>query len=560
MKKSKNVLIIQLTLGLLIILSINIIGNFAFLRFDLTAEKRYTLSQPTKVLLQNLDDLVYFRVYLKGEFPSGFKRLERSTKEMLDEFRAYSKGNIEYEFINPSENSNKKERNEGYNELVKQGLQPTSLELSEQGGSAQKIIFPGAILTYQERELPLQLLKSQIGAHPEVMINNSIEGLEYELCSVIRKLTVNFKPKIGFIEGHGELSKIETQSISNTLSEHYRIDRLELNGKLDVLKGYKAIVIAKPTKAFSEEDKFIIDQFIMQGGKVLWFIDAVSASMDSLSISPFAMGIPNELNLDDQLFRYGVRINKDLTQDLQSGLIPINTALAGSQPKWDFFPWVYFPLLMSTSNHPIVSNLNAVKCEFASSIDTVSAPGINKKLLLKTSQTSRSVNSPVKISLQMIKSMDDEKLFNQSFLPIAVLLDGEFSSIFENRIPSAIANDPSIGFKAKGIRNQMIVVSDGDIIRNQVQYSSGKAYPLGVDKYTGQEYGNMDFVLNCIDYLCDDTGMMSVRSRELKIRLLDKAKLQNDKFKWQLINVLLPILIVLLTGIVLLFLRKRKYS
>jgi len=307
--------------GLVIITLINFIGSFEFKRFDLTSEKRYTLSPATTRLIANLEDIMYVRVYLEGDFPAGFKRLQRATKEMLDEMRAYSNGNLEYEFINPSESEDQEVRTATYQELVKQGLQPTMLELTESGGQSRKMIFPGAIFGYHEREYPLQLLQNQMGASEEVQLNNSIQTLEYEIANTIKKLSANFQPKVAFIEGHGELNRLEVEDISRTLGQYYRVERVTINGELERLKDYKAIIIASPKTAFSEKDKFVIDQFIMNGGKAIWCLNAVSASMDSLTNAGITMGIPNDLNLNDQLFRYGCRINGNLIQDMQSVLL-----------------------------------------------------------------------------------------------------------------------------------------------------------------------------------------------------------------------------------------------
>jgi len=559
-RKYKTQELINLFAGLIILILINIIGSYKFERFDLTSEKRYSISKETKKLLQDLEDVIYVRIYLEGEFPAGFKRLRNSTKEMFDEFRAYANGNLEFEFINPSANPDIKLRNQTYDELTKQGLQPTALQIKEEGGSSQKIIFPGAIFSYREREMPLQLLRSRMGVDPEVMLNNSIETLEYEFSNTIRKLCSTYQPKIAFIEGHGELGKLEVQDITKSLSSYYRVERVSINGKLGSLDGYKAIIIAKPHERFSEKDKFITDQFIMNGGKSLWLIDGVTASMDSLVSTSITMGIPNETNLEDQLFRYGVRINYNLVQDLQSAFIPVNTAVLGAPPKWDFFPWIYFPLIMPGIKHPIVNNLNAVKSEFTSSIDTVAAVGITKTFLLKTSQYSRMLNAPVKISLQTINKKPDEALFRNSYVPTAVLMEGSFSSVFKNRIPAQLVNNPDLGYLEKSQQTAMIVIADGDIIRNQVQYSTGKVYPLGFDKYTGQEFGNKDFILNCVDYLCDDSDLIKVRSRELKLRLLDKTQIENNRMKWQLANTCLPLVAIILMGIVIALKRKRKYA
>ena len=339
------------------ILLINLISSFVFKRFDLTSEKRYTLSGTTKDLITGLDDLIYIRVYLEGEFPAGFVRLRNATKEMLDEFRAYSDNNIEYQFINPSESQDNKTRQETYRELARQGLQPTNLQVREGDGSSQKIIFPCAIFTYKGRDMPLQLLKSKIGADPEEMLNNSIQALEYELANTIKKLIIVDKPKIAFIEGHGELSGLEVSDVTRTLSENYIVERVRIDGKLNSLSSYKAIIIAKPDSAFDEKDKFIIDQFVMNGGKILWLIEKVLAELDSLQNKLSMIGLPLSLNLEDQLFRYGVRINANLIQDVQAAAIPVNTAIVGNQPKWELMPWLDRKSTRLNSSHIPLSRM-----------------------------------------------------------------------------------------------------------------------------------------------------------------------------------------------------------
>lgn len=552
--------LIRLSLGLVIIILVNVIASFLFTRMDLTSEKRFTLSPATKDLVKKLDDVVYVKVYLEGEFPAGFKRLRNATKEMLDELRAYSNDNIEYEFINPSENTDAEARNKLYRQLAEKGLQPTNLQEKGSGQSSQQIIFPGAILTYKNAEIPLQLLKSQIGTSPEVMLNNSIEGLEYDFAKTIRDLTVKFKPRIGFVEGHGELEEIEVGDFTRSLMESYDIKRIRMNGQLKSLNGLKAIIIAQPDSAFSEQDKFIIDQYIMKGGKVMWLIDGINASMDSLQRNPLTIAVANTTNLEDQLFRYGVRINANVLLDLQSAPIPIVTGYTGNQPKQSLLPWYFFPLVTSTTNHPIVNNLNAIKFEFASSIDTVSAKGVEKTILLTSSKYTRELFSPARISLGILKDEPDMQQYNKSQLILSVLLEGEFSSNFKNRIPASIVNSKDIAFKEKSVPTKMMVISDGDLIRNVVKRSTGQIMPLGYDRYTGQTFGNKNFLLNAVDYLCDDSGLISVRAKELKLRLLDQTKVEAERTKWQVINTLVPIILVLVFGIVQQYLRKRKYT
>jgi ABC-2 type transport system permease protein len=551
----------QLLFSLIIIISINIIDSYIFKRIDLTSEKRYTLSNATKKLLKNLDDIVYFKVYLDGDFPAGFRQLRNETREMLNQFRAYS-DNIQYEFINPSAGSDKKQTRDLYKQLVSKGLQPTNLQTKKTEGSSQQIIFPGAIVTYKERELPLQLLNTRYDISPEVVLNSSVEGLEYNIASVIKKLSVMAKPKLAFITGQGELDKYETGDIATSLSEYYNVQRVTINHQLNVLKDFKVIIIAKPDSIFDEKDKFIIDQFIMKGGKVLWLVDPVFASMDSLRTSDQTVGIARRLNIEDQLFKYGARINYDLIQDIMALQIPVKTGNIGTQPQMKFFPWYFFPLSMPSINHPIVNNLNAIKFEFVSSIDTVGASSIKKTILLSTSKYSRTLGTPVTISLDIMQKDPDERLFDKSNIPVAVLLEGTFPSLYKGRITDTIAKSKEIGYRESSVPNRMIVVSDGDVIRNQVQESNGVKYPLplGYNKYTRESFGNRDFILNCIDYMCDETGLIQVRSRELKLRLLDKTIITKDKFMIQLINTGLPILLVICFGIVQGIIRKRKYA
>lgn len=560
MVKRKRTDLLQLILLIAIVILINIIGRFAFSRFDLTTEKRYTLSPATKQLIRNLDDVVYLKIYLEGDFPAGFKRLRNSTKEMLDEFRVHSpENNIQYEFINPSASSDEKERNKIYHQLAEQGLKPTNLQVKNEAGKTQQIIFPGAIVTYKGRSVPLQLLKSQMGARPEEMLNSSIEALEYEISNTIRKLSIVLKPRIAFIEGHGELNEKQTFDISKALSEYYTVERVKLNGQLSQLKGFKAAIVAKPDTAFSEKDKFILDQFAMQGGRILWCVESIFASMDSLEKSNTTIGIPYGLNLEDQFFRYGVRVNTNLIQDMQSAPIPIVIGYVGNQPQQQLFPWFYFPLVTSKSNHPIVNNLNAVKFEFVNSLDTINVSGLKKTILLTSSKYTKLQNAPARISLAMIENEPKQDQFNKPFQPVAVLVEGKFTSVYKNRVPPQIAESKEIGFKAESDSTKMIFIADGDVLRNGV-HSSGQILPLGVDRYTGQEYGNRTFILNCMNYLLDEGGLISVRSREIKLRLLDRQKIDKEKSFWQVFNTTVPVLIILIWGIGQNYYRKRKYS
>ncbi|MCB0400762.1 MAG: gliding motility-associated ABC transporter substrate-binding protein GldG [Flavobacteriales bacterium] len=564
-----------LAIIIVIMVLLNYVGSFVFHRFDLTAEKRYTLSDTSKELAAGLDDILFVKVYLEGEFPAGFKRLRDETKEMLDEFRAYSNGNIQYEFINPSESPDKKVRDEIYKQLYKQGLRPTDLKEKTEDGFSNKIIWPGALFTFKAKEMPIQLLKSQIGASSESMLNSSIESLEYEIANAINNLTTVEKPKVAFIEGHGELGKLETASLTDALSEFYVVERIELNEELSSLTErtmidstkaftvklkYDAVIVARPSQRFSEKDKFILDQYIMYGGRVVWMIDQINVSMDSLQVASMTMAIPYDLNLDDQLFTYGVRINTNLVQDIQAVPIPIVTGVIGNQPKTEMFPWYFFPLLTPANNHPIVNNLNALKSEFASTIDTIAKKGIHKTALLKTSKYTKINTAPTRVSINMLRFEPDQAQFNKGHQVVAVLLEGQFESVFKNRITPQISHSNEINFKEEGVANKMVVVADGDIAKNQVNYSTGEYLALGYDRYTRQEFGNLDFMINVIDYLCNDNGLMAVRAKKLTIRLLDKTMVKNERFKWQLINTVLPIGFILLFGLAHYFDRKKKFT
>lgn len=575
-KNIKTNNLIQLGLGLVIVVLLNLIGSYVFTRFDLTAEKRYSLSDATKNMLSGIEDLVYFRVYLEGEFPAGFKKLSRETREMLNEMRAYNK-NIEYEFINPSASSDNQERQRIYQQLVEKGLEPTDLQVKTKDGSTKKLIFPGAIVSFRGRELPVSLLASQRGVAPEEILNNSVQNLEFALADAIRKIILDKRPKIAFVHGHGELDNKSTADAATALSEYYVVERVRLDGKLNSLaerekvdstetrltNKYVAIIIAKPDSAFSDKDKFIIDQYIMRGGKVLWLIDPVFASMDSLQVAAETVGVALNLNLTDLLFHYGFRINNDLVMDLNANNIPVKVGQMGNQPQFEYYPWFFFPVITPLSDNPIVRNLNAIKTEFISSIDFVDSPAnVKKTVLLTSSEFARTVNAPVIISLNALGKKPDERLYNRRFIPVAALLEGSFVSLYKDRIPPEIMMNKDIGFTDHVASNKMIVIADGDIISNQMQFSQGRYFPLpmGYDKYTGQQFGNKDLILNAMNYLVDDAGLISIRSRELSLRLLDRTKVDNERGFWQLINTLLPVVLVIAFGMLQTLLRKRKYA
>lgn len=574
--RQKQNQLLAFALVVVLIAVINIIGSFVFTRFDLTSEKRYTLSPATKDILRGLDDYVTFKVYLDGNFPAGFKKLRRETREMLDEFRAYSKY-IEYEFIDPSEADSEAERREMYSILAEKGLQPTEINMQTNSGAESIIIWPGAVVSYRNnRELTVDLLESQAGKSPEATINNSIQNLEYKLIDAVKKVTTLRRPSIAFVEGHGELTVREVYDITQTLSKNYQVERTTIDGQVSSLTRrtqyqedsavvikpkYDAIVIAKPTKPFTEKDKFIIDQYIMYGGKVLWLVEPVFATMDSLQYNESTVGVSLDLNLDDQLFRYGVKMNKNILLDLNCAPIAIRTGQVSGQAQIEFFKWYYFPLLTAASKNPIAVNINPVKADFVSSLEaTTSTPAVRKTPLLRTSNYSKTAGTPAYITLSMLRQNPDERMFPQRSQNTAYLLSGNFQSLYANRIPPEIADSKEVGFRTESPKTSMIVVADGDIIRNQFDLRTGAPLQLGYDQYTNITYGNKDFILNAISYLVDGEGLISIRSRELKIRLLDMAKISKNRVLWQVVNVVVPNVIVIVLGIVAAIVRKRKYS
>lgn len=566
MKKNlRNQNILQLALILIAIILINYIASNVFFRVDLTADKRYTMSAATKDALNSLNDIVYIEIYLDGEMPIGFQRMQKAIEELMDEFRVIAGNNIQYVFVNPSESSDKSKRNAIYQDLYQRGLVPTNVkDRDAEGGMIEKMLFPGAIVSYGEKETALNLLVNNPGLSAEVNLNNSVQALEYEFVDAIRKITVNKRKKIAFIEGQGELDEYQTGDITRALNEYYDIDRVTIKTHLNILEPYDAVIIAGPKSAYSEKSKFILDQYIMHGGKVLWLIESVNVNMDSLSLgNGNTFAFINDVNLGDQLFKYGVRINPNVVQDVQCAVIPINTSIVGQPAKFAPAPWLYFPLISARNDNPITRNLNMIKSEFPSSVDAVGDNvGFKKQVILNTSVSSRVLEIPLMISLNEVREQIDPQKFNSPYLNIAVLIEGEFESVFKSRPLKSILEGNEFSFVEKSEPTKMIVISDADIIRNDVTNRADGIYlsPLGYDRYTKQTFGNREFIINCMHYLIDESGILNIRSREFKLRLLDKEKIKRDKTKWQFINTIMPVLLVALFGIYMSLKRKKKYT
>ncbi|HTB31579.1 MAG TPA: gliding motility-associated ABC transporter substrate-binding protein GldG [Bacteroidia bacterium] len=566
-KKSARRDLSRLGLSILILFLLNYVGSFVFHRFDLTSEKRYTLSPQSKSIAENIQGTAFFRVYLDGpKLPSGMIRLRDETKEMLDEFRAYSGGKIQYEFIDPSANPNPEARLSLIKQLYKEGLNPIDMQVEESSGNSEQTIIPGAILSYRGREMPMDILQRQGNTNPTAAINYSIEELEYNIDNAVHKLTIDIKPSIAFIQGHGELDSIHTASTAKTLSEYYNVRSILINHSEGSLLDsnfnprYRAIIIAKPDTVFSEPDKLAIDQYIMYGGKVFWLVDPLYTQMDSLAKTGKTIAFPNDMNLEDMLFQYGVRLDNDLVLDFQCSAIPVNTALEGEQPHFELSQWFYEPLVGPTGNSPIVKNLNLVEFNMASTLDTIKVAGVKKTILLTTSKSTKVVTAPSRISIGITHLHLSEDLFRKSFMPLAVLLEGKFKSLYKGRLPLSVTNSSKYRFKDESKPTSQIVVSDGDVISNETEMNGRVALPLGQDKWTHEIYSNKDFILNCMNYLCGDTNLLPVRGRELQIRLLDEKKAKIQKTQWQVINLVVPVLLIIFLGLILAAVRKAKYA
>jgi len=559
--------IIQLILIVFIIGIANFISSEWFFRLDLTAEKRYSLHDNSKDVLKNVDDVLYIKVYLDGKnMPVGFKRLQRRVKELLDDFRTYTP-HIEYDFIDPFIDPDFEVQRDVYYQLIGKGLIPTNVQMGGGSDYKEQVLFPGALISYKETDYPVNFFVDDINLKGQQSFDRTYSELESNFVRAIWMLTRHQKQKIAFIEGHDELDEHQTTDIMVALSEYYEIHRLKIDGVLNSLNNYRAVVVAKPQARISEKDKYILDQYIMNGGRVLWLIEWMQISMDSLTHKPYEMALINDINLDDQLFRYGVRINPDLVQDLKCLNIPVVVNMIGGEPQFKPMPWYFFPLIVpdTLQSHPINRNVSRIRTHFVSSIDTVGENvNIQKTVLLRTSKYSKSLMAPVEVSLDVLNEAPELASFNQPHRSVAVLLEGVFDSNFDMRIPPEIEMNPDIDFKRKSEPTKMIVISDGDLLRNEVRKLGDKiqTYVLGEDKYYQEQYcpGNKEFILNCINYLCEDESLIQMRMREIKLRELNHTKVKTEGVKWVWINTIVPISIMLIIGIGLLLFRKFKYG
>ena len=555
--KTSNLHIKPLILVVVILVIINSVSTSFFNRFDFTKDNRYTLSEAALDITNKAEAPLIVDVFLQGEFPSEFKRLQTEARSILEEFNAENP-NIYFNFINPLEGNADAEAIA--TQFYQMGMTPARVTVKENGKNEQRIIFPWAMANYNDETVKIPLLKNNLGATTEERVNASVQQLEYVFADAFSKLLTPRKQKIAIMRGNGELPDLNIADFIKTIKPYYRVAPFTLDsvannpiGTLEKLNEYDLVIEAKPTQAFTEQEKYVLDQYLMQGGKMLWLTEQVAFETDSLfNPSQTSFALPRTLNLDDYFFKYGIRINTELVNDLYSAPLILASG-QGEDTQFNPYPWFYFPLPTATKAHPIVNNIEAVRFEYANPIDTLKN-SINKTVLLTSSPTTKLDAVPRQLSLKALGQQPNLELYKDSEQPLAVLLEGSFTSVYENRLkPFSYKNN-----KNNSEATAMLVISDGDIIKNKT--NGNQPLELGFERYTGAAYGNKEFLLNSVNYLLDDTGLIDIRSKEISIAFLNPDKIADEKLKWQLINILLPLVLLAIFGVVFISLRKRKYT
>ena len=551
----KNIL---LTIGIIALL--NVAGHFVFQRFDLTADKRYTLSKTSLDIVAEVKEPLYIDVFLEGDFPGEFKKLQTETQQLLEEFKSQN-SNVIFQFVNPLEDENTKEKT--MQSFMERGMTPVNVTVNDKGQQTQEVVFPWAVATCGNRSVKIPLLKNMMGASTAEKVVSSVQHLEYAFANAINTVSRTKQKKVAVIQGNGELQDILMADFIKSVKENYYIGPFTLDSvakspveRLNYLKKYDLALIVKPTEAFSDEEKQVIDQFVIDGGKTIWLIDQVNMEMDSLNNqSGSNLAFPRDLNLNDMFFKYGIRIRPDLIFDLQNTPIALATGGQGSATQYTQYPWFYSPMIYPTLKNPIVSTLDGIKFQFASPIEPLNN-AIQKTVLLQSSKYSRLVGTPAEVNLKVASDRPDQKDFvGGGNYPVAVLMEGKFHSVYENRVLPF--KDST--FKTSDKNGKMIIISDGDVVRNQLD-KNFQPLELGYDKWTNNLYANKEFMMNCVNYLLDDNGLINIRSKEVNLPILDKEKVYASYTQSQVLTVAVPILILLVFGVVFTFLRKRKYS
>ncbi len=542
--------------GIVFAIVLNQLAALYFFRVDLTEERRYTMKEPTRELLRGLEDDVYIEVYLEGDLNAEFRRLRKAVRETLEEFRVESKNRVHYEFSDPQQAVGAGARQEFMADLVARGIKPINIIDSKDGQRSEKIVFPGALVSYAGLQTPVMLLTDQVGGAQQD-INRAIESLEYGLASAIQRLTITDHKRIGFVAGHGEIDSLAVSSLRDGLQELYDVNlNVSLNQRLG-LPDYDVLLISKPTKRFTEIEKYYLDQYIMSGGSVVFMMDAVRVNMDSLSSGNY-YAFPYDLNLEDQLFHYGVRVNPDLVLDLVSLRYPVVTGQVNGNPQVTAIEWPYFPLANTYASHSVTRNLDATALRFTGSLDSVKATGISKTAMIFTSAYSRKLVAPIKINVNDLRKEITPQNFSTANVAVAYLLEGKFNSLFARRfVPEGVNAE---GNRAEGEFARVVVIADGDIARNEVSRRTGQPVELGFDAVSNHTFANKEFLLNLIAYLTDDSGLITTRNKEIPVRPLDREKVREGRVFWQTLNLIVPVILVVAIGILKTWLRRKKYG
>lgn len=563
--ENKNPNLKSLFTIIFVIMAVNFAGHFLFKRFDLTEDKRYTLSQTSLTILSEVKEPLYVDVFLEGNFPGEFKKLQTETQQLLEEFKAYN-SNVIFQFLNPLDKE--EERDKTLQQFYDRGLTPLNVTLDEKGKQTQEIVFPWAVISYGNKSAKVPLLKNMMGASTAQKVVSSVQHLEYAFSNAFNTVTKNREKKVAIIKGNGELHDLLLADFLKSVRENYFIGPFTLDSvakspenTLKELKKYDLAIIAKPTEAFTDSEKQVLDQYLMHGGKTIWLVDQVNMEMDSLMNTGENMAFPRDLNLNDLFFKYGVRIKPDLIKDIMATPISLATGQQGSATQYTKFPWLYSPMIYPVANldptktNPIVSNLDGIKFEFANPIEVLKN-NIKKTVLLQSSPYSKSVGTPTQVNLNMVQDRPEQKEFSGSGnIPVAVLLEGKFNSVYQNRVLPFAEKD----FIPAGKESKMILISDGDVVRNQLD-KNFQPLELGFDKWTNNLYANKEFMLNCVNYLLDDNGLINIRSKSVELPILDTQKVTENYTYSQTLTIGLPITLVMLFGVVFTFLRKKKYS
>lgn len=566
--KNKSSITISILLAVVTVILINILASQTRASLDLTQEKRFTLTQPTLKLVKNLKDEVFVTVLLDGNFPSSFKRLQNATTQLLNDLHRLNT-NIDFKLENPDITGTTEERQKKMKEYAEEGLTPTRLRLVDNDQKTEQYIFPYAIVRYRNRQTIVKLLENEVpGQNPEIVLNNSVSLLEYKFSNAIEKLLNNRRPNIFFSRGHGELDKTETADLEHSLAPFYNVGSFNLDSVIEIpfrdTAKIDIVIVAKPQTAFSEKEKFLIDQYIMQGGKIIWLIDKLDVDLALMQKTGKYVPIERQLNLDDLLFKYGFRIQPNLILDLECARIPMRVGAIGTQAQLELFPWYYYPIMSPSSDHPIVKSIDRVWLQFPSSLDTIKTKIATKKtILLASSSKSRLQYVPTELNFEFLRYPVEPEKFNKGTQPVAAIAEGIFSSLFAGRVNAEQMNvlqKLGLNFLEESKPTKMIVVSDGDMARNEYDTRKNALLPLGYNRFENYKFANKDFLLNSVEYLLDQNGIIEARSKEIKLRLLDTTKAKAEISFWRGLNIGLPLLLLLITGLAIYYVRKKKFE